>query len=156
MSSFNIDLNDPDDPNNPYDGDEETSILSDANMKNLLNGYYTPTTDIKETSDYIIVEVELPGVSSSNINIEIGDGVLDIRGEHVQKSDHLSHLLHRSQKLRYIQKERICGKFKKSIPVSKSIGSSQVHASFNEGLLCIELTKTKKNNNTKKQKIRLV
>lgn len=131
------------------DSDDDL-VLSGVSMEKISCGYYTPTCDIKETKKYLVVEVELPGVLSSDINIEIGGGSLDIRGEHNKEEKH------KRQKYKYIRKERMYGKFKKSIPIDISVSSGQVRASFNDGLLTLEIPRPRKQVSMKKEKIRLI
>lgn len=121
-----------------------------TNIEQLLNGYYTPITDVKETKDFILVDVELPGVNNHNITIEIGDGVLDIRGEHIEEEEH------RGLPTHSIRKERIFGKFKKTVPIQYDIASSDIKASFTNGLLSLEIPKPKQKMSQKKQKVRLL
>lgn len=130
--------------------DEIIPFLSGTNVEKLLNGYYTPTTDIKETKEYLIVEIELAGVHPDSITMEIGGGTLDIRGERNEEK------IHRSHSIKYKRKERIYGKFKKCIPIHSSVSSNKVRANFKNGLLTIEIPKPKEQDNTKKQKIRLL
>jgi HSP20 family protein len=128
---------------------EINGYLSPQNLEQLMNGYYTPLTDIKETVDYTIIEIELPGVSTKDIDVEIGNGTLDVRGQHNEDTRH------RGEPLTIIRKERIYGKFKKTIPIERNISGHDVKASFKEGLLVIEIPKPKKTEITKKQKIKL-
>lgn len=130
--------------------ENDQPFLSGMSAEKLFNGYYTPTTDVKETKDYFVVEIELPGVRSNDIIMEIGGGTLDIRGEHTEEK------MHRLQHVKYTRKERVYGKFKKCIPISESISSNQVRATFRDGLLVIEISKPKQQSNTQKQKIKLI
>ena len=116
-------------------------------IEQLFNGYYTPITDVKETKEALVVEVELPGVKNNNITIEIGDGTLDIRGQHTQEK------VHKLLPLTYVRKERIFGKFKKSVPIAYDVSSSDIKASFRDGLLTIEISKPKQQISNKKQKV---
>lgn len=119
------------------------------NLEQLMNGYYTPLTDIKETSEYMVIHIELPGVSIKDIDIEVGDGTLDVRGEHNEETKY------KNNTLTTIRKERIYGKFKKTIPIDSCVSGQDVRASFKEGLLIIEISKPKKHDNSKKQKVKL-
>lgn len=125
------------------------NTLETMNVEQLFNGYYTPITDVKETTESLIIEVELPGVKNDDIVIEIGNGVLDIRGDHTQQT------IHRQLPLKSIRKERIFGKFKKSVPISYDVSSSEVNASFRDGLLIVEIPKPKRRMSGKKQKVKV-
>ena len=123
--------------------------IQSMNREQLFNGYYTPITDVYETEECLIVNVELPGVKNHDITIEIGDGTLDIRGNHSEIK------VHRLLPLKSIRKERIFGKFRKSVPIHYDVLSNEVRASFKDGLLTVEIPKPKQKMSHKKQKVRL-
>lgn len=123
-----------------------------SNIEQNFNGYYTPTTDIKETNEFIIIEIELPGVSSKDICIELGDSTLDVRGETRETREDSAN----TNNYTYIRKERVKGRFKKSINVTSILSPYDVKAIFKDGLLVIEIPKPKERNNLKKQKINLL
>ena len=127
--------------------EKHSIVFTPSNIEQLYNGYYTPVCDIKETYEQIIIEIELPGFQSKDIIIEMGDGTIDIRGEY--KDDTNSNTT-------YIRRERLKGKFKKSVPISGAILTYDIKATLKDGLLTIEIPKPKQNNNSKKQKIALM
>ncbi len=122
-------------------------VFTPSNIEQLYNGYYTPVCDIKETQEQIIIEIELPGFQSKDIIIEMGDGTIDIRGEYKEDS---------TQTPSYIRKERLKGKFKKSVPISTNTLTYDIKAILKDGLLTIEIPKPKEKNHSKKQKIALL
>ena len=138
------------DTNNQTKISSPISFLEGINMEKLMNGYYTPTTNIKETDEYLLIEIELPGVIPSEIHMEYGDGMLDVRGEHIETT------IYRNQTIRFIRKERIYGKFKKSIQIGENINNSQIKASYRDGILLIEIPKIQNQQLTQKQKIKLL
>ena len=129
--------------------DKDQLLFNSMNMEQLFNGYYTPITDIHETQECLIINIELPGVKNNDIEIEIGDNTLDIRGDHSETK------VHRLLPLKSIRKERIFGKFRKSIQIQYDVSSNEVRASFKDGLLTIEVPKPKQRMSHKKQKVRL-
>ena len=48
-----------------------------------MEGYFVPITDIIDTHDNILIEIELPGLIKNDdaINIELTNGLLEIKGE---------------------------------------------------------------------------
>jgi len=126
-----------------------SSPLQSLTLESMLNGYYTPITDVYETQDCLIIDVELPGIKNHDITIEIGNGTLDIRGDHIECETH------RSLPIQKIRRERVFGKFKKSVVIPYDVNSHEIRASFKDGLLTIEIPKPKQRTSNKKQKVRL-
>jgi len=91
-----------------------------------------PAVDIQEKEDGYRLEAELPGMTESDIELDLYNNVLSIKGEKAtdfKKGDG------------YIHAERCYGAFSRSIPFSEEIDSDSVEAEFNNGLLTIELKK---------------
>jgi HSP20 family molecular chaperone IbpA len=44
---------------------------------------FTPPVDVHETEDEYLVKVDLPGVKSEDVNIEVNDSVLSLSGSRV-------------------------------------------------------------------------
>jgi HSP20 family protein len=93
-----------------------------------------PTIDLSETKSGYLVEVELPGMSEDDIEVNLSDGMLTISGEKKEeKTDKRAHL-----------SERRYGSFERSFRVSDSIDESKASAEFNKGVLKIKLPKIKR------------
>jgi HSP20 family protein len=95
-----------------------------------------PSLDIKESDkDYRIV-AELPGVSEKDIELEISNRVLSIRGEKREekneKGDKGYHVM-----------ERRYGSFLRSITLPDDVEESKIEAHVSDGLLTITLPKSK-------------
>lgn len=97
---------------------------------------WIPTTDMFETAGEYIVEVELPGLSKKDIQINCQDNVLSIEGERKQekKEEHPG----------YLRSERSYGNFKRSIMLPTSILEDKVKATFKDGVLKVMVPKAEK------------
>lgn len=97
---------------------------------------WTPTTDMLETAGEYIVEVELPGLSKKDIQINCQDNVLSIEGERnkEKKEEHPG----------YLRSERSYGNFKRSIMLPTSILEDKVKATFKDGVLKVMVPKAEK------------
>lgn len=60
-------------------------------LKLLENSYYTAEYDRDENGN-IVFEIEVPGFNKDNLNVEITDGFLTVRGEtekrHISNNSH--------------------------------------------------------------------
>ena len=118
-------------------GDEETPALTATTS-------WTPTTDIVETKDALVVRCELPGIDEKNVNVEIENRVLTISGERQLEEVTKEKNFHRV--------ERAYGKFVRSFTLPPNFITENVKATFTDGLL--ELTLPKKEE-AKPKKIQL-
>lgn len=113
-------------------------------------GYFVPITDIIETSDSVIILVELPGLTNhhDNIIMELSEGLLEIKGE-IKTTIF-------DEKQTFISSERTIGRFKKTIPINQNISDQNIKAKLEHGILCIEIQKIKSKCSLNKQKIHIL
>ena len=96
--------------------------------------FYSPHTDIHETSDAVVVTMEVPGVGKSGIDIRLDKGVLTVTGTIDSK---------KYEPLRPIYSEYNVGNFVRSFTVSTKIDSDAISAVAAEGVLTVRLPKAK-------------
>ena len=97
-------------------------------------GVMAPRMNVSETENEIRVEAELPGVSEKDVNIELSDDLLTIRGEKQAQ--------HEDKNQNYHIVERSFGSFARSIRLPFSPRPDQVKAEFTNGVLHITLPKS--------------
>ena len=95
-------------------------------------------TDVSETENEIKIEMDLPGVDKSNINIELEDGYLTV------SASNNSSVEETKNNGNYIRRERKSGKYKRSFFVGKTLTQEQVKARFANGMLTLTLPKENK------------
>lgn len=96
-------------------------------------GTWAPAMDVCETKTDLWVLVELPGIPQAQIQIEIAEGVLIIRGERQPDPG-----LRQDQLLRL---ERRYGPFYRSLNLPSVVDTEAVRASYRNGVLEIRLSK---------------
>ena len=94
---------------------------------------WSPTVNISESEDGYVLTAELPGVKKEDIDIDVKDRTLTLKGEKMNES--------KKEKENYIRVESSYGKFERSFSVSDDIDISKVDASFKDGVLRIALKK---------------
>jgi HSP20 family protein len=100
----------------------------------LSLGAWIPPVDIAEDKDRITLTAELPGFSEDQVNILMEGGVLTIRGERKFEEEKNGRNFHRV--------ERSYGQFVRSFTLPNNVDRDQIRASFDNGLLKIELPKS--------------
>lgn len=91
--------------------------------------------DLKENESSYIVEADLPGVNKDSIDIEYKNNYLTVSAKREEKNEDKSE--------NYVRKEIRYGEFKRSFYVD-NVDEDKVTASFNDGVLRVELPKTNK------------
>ena len=96
-------------------------------------GTWIPPVDISEDKDRITLTAELPGFSEDQVEVQMEGGVLTIRGERKFEDEKEGRNFHRL--------ERSYGTFVRSFTLPNNVDRENIHASFKNGLLEIELPK---------------
>jgi HSP20 family protein len=90
-----------------------------------------PKIELSETDKTVTVSAELPGMSDKDVQVEIANGVLSIRGE--KKSE-------RNDEGKFFS-ERYYGSFQRQIPL-EGVQEDKAEASFRNGVLTVSLPKS--------------
>ena len=89
-----------------------------------------PNVEVSETDTEMKVTAELPGLDEKDVELELADGVLTIRGEKQTETEGKDRLF----------SERYYGRFERRIPVDE-VEQDRVAASFKNGVLTVMLPK---------------
>jgi HSP20 family protein len=95
---------------------------------------WAPALDVTEDAGSWLLSVELPGARREDIQIEIHDDVLTIRGE--KKSEREE----KDEKRHYV--ERFYGSFARSLRLPAQVDADRIKAGFKDGVLTVEIPKT--------------
>ena len=91
-------------------------------------------TDIKETKDNYLIEMDLPGYDKDNINLSLKDGYLSISAK-VEKEEN------ENEEEKYVRKERFYGECSRSFYVGDNLTEEDISAEFKNGILKITVPK---------------
>lgn len=114
----------------------------------LTKGYYnfypsdtwTPNVNLYETETYYLVCVDLAGVEKDKIDIEVADGQLSLKGHRsvpVQSPASTSD----QARVRVHLMEIDHGSFRRHVELPKDVLNEQITATYENGLLWIQLPK---------------
>lgn len=93
-----------------------------------------PNIDMIENEKEIEVIADLPGLKENDINIEINDGILTLRGEKKEEKQESRH--------NYYLSERSSTYFNRAIQLPTAVDESTIKASLEDGVLKIILPKS--------------
>ena len=102
-------------------------------------------TDVHEKDGNYIMDIDLPGYKKEDVKISLYNGNLTISVEHSETNEE------KDAKGKILRQERYNGSCSRTFYVSDAIKDTDIHASFNNGILSIELpTEAQKEEETKK------
>ena len=107
----------------------------------LMEGQFAwPRLELSETDKSVTVTAELPGLSEKDVQVEIANGVLSIRGE--KKAE-------RSGDSKFVS-ERYYGSFERQISL-EGVEEDKAQADFKNGVLTVTLPKSEQSNRNVKR-----
>src|SRR5689334_18882309 len=103
-----------------------------TSMSPLLEGRFGwPKIEMNDSAKTLTISAELPGMSEKDVQVEIANGVLSIRGE--KKSE-------RNDEGKFFS-ERYYGSFQRQIPL-EGVQEDKAEATFQNGVLTVSLPKS--------------
>lgn len=98
-----------------------------------LQDTFTPKVNVVENEKSFQVTAELPGMEEKDVEVNLEDNVLSIKGEKKKSSEEKNQNWHRT--------ESSYGYFQRIIPLPKEVVADKVEATFKNGLLSVSLPK---------------
>ena len=96
-------------------------------------GGWSPSCDIYETENEIVVKAEIPGVKKEDVKLSMQDNVLTLSGERKFEEE--------TKKENYVRVERGYGSFTRSFTLPPFVDATKIGAEFKDGLLEVKLPK---------------
>ena len=114
--------------------------LFDESVRNVRTGdealssaTWSPAVDIYETANEVVVKAELPEVNQSDIDIQVENNTLTLRGERKLDKETKQENFHRI--------ERAYGVFSRSFTLPSTVDQERIKADYKDGILRISLPK---------------
>lgn len=114
-----------------------------ANFDSLLDSFFpmtygaprlqSPSTNVVETKENFIIEMNVPGRNKEDFNIQVENDLLTISFE--KKEEKME------EDRKYIRKEFSFQNFKRTFSLDDTIDASKIEAKYDNGILIIELPK---------------
>lgn len=116
-------------------------------IDDLFNNNLTPMTggmrtDVRETENEYLLEIDMPGLAKENINIEYQDGMLTISAQQEES--------HQNQDHRYIRQERHLGRSSRSYQIH-DVEEDKIQATYRDGVLQVTLPKSKEHHDYRRR-----
>jgi HSP20 family protein len=92
-----------------------------------------PATDIFETKDDYVFKLEVPGLSKDEIQVELNNNTLSIKGEKKEEK--------KLKKEDYHRIESFTGSFSRSYSLPKNVDAKNIKANMKDGILELRVAK---------------
>src|SRR5262245_16868162 len=119
---------------------EVTSLRDEVNRlfsRTLGDGQggsvWSPPVDVFDNKDEIVLKAELPGLGPDDIDIEVDDNVLTVKGERKFEE--------KVEEGRYYRLERAYGSFARSLTLPQGVKTEAISADFKDGVLEVHVPK---------------
>lgn len=112
-------------------------IMDNSNSYGVYSTYANPKVDVKENENSYILEMELPGKTEKDVDIELNHGNLTISSKDEEVKDEKKN----SKNEKYILKERKISKFERRFSLPKDVDSEKISANFKNGILTVNMMK---------------
>ncbi len=111
----------------------EKSLMSFEKEKTASSNTFNPNTDVFETHNCYVIQMEVPGVEKDDIFIEVKDKELHIYGE--------KRLLKDTSCQSYVLLERSYGPFRRVFSLPQTVDEDGIKATLEKGVLTIKVPK---------------
>ena len=118
---------------------EEVNRLFSTNLtrsfgdESIGRGAWSPSVDIYENKEQIVLEAELPGMKQEDFDLSVENNVITLRGERrFEKTDDSDN---------YHRVERSYGSFTRSFTLPQSVSAEGAKAEYSNGVLRVTLPK---------------
>lgn len=97
-------------------------------------GDWMPAVNVEETREELVLTAELPGMKRDDVEIEVENNILTIRGERTEERTE-------GEEKKYHLWERHYGSFQRSFTLPRTVRSDEISADYENGLLRIRMPK---------------
>lgn len=94
---------------------------------------FVPSAEMEETDDAIHLKVEVPGMEAKDLNVEVREESISIKGERKSES--------KTEAKGVVRSEFHYGKFERRIPLPAHVQTNKVQAECKNGVLNVTLPK---------------
>jgi len=113
-------------------GERDFPTFSSSFFPASQNTFF-PAADLSETETGYNVEMEIPGMTSSDVTVELKNNTLFVQGEKKTESE--------KKEKGVLRKERTHGSFYRALPFAQNVDPEKVSAKMKDGVLKIEVEK---------------
>jgi HSP20 family protein len=108
------------------------------------DGGFMPAVEMGESDDEVFVKVQVPGMKREDLQVELSDGVLIVKGEAKEEKE--------EKKKSYYRREFTYGEFTRRISLPSGVDAGKARAEVRDGVLSVHVPRTEE---AKKHSVKL-
>jgi len=112
-------------------------------LESLRTGIWAPQVEVLERDNELIIRADLPGMTKDDIQVDVDDNSLVVRGERQSEREEDDEGYYRS--------ERSYGSFYRRIPLPAGVDAESASAEFRNGVLEISMPAPKRTSERRRQ-----
>ena len=109
------------------------NVTGELQNESLSSGNFIPPVDVYEDANRLVLKLEVPGISQEDLQIDLENQTLTVKGERKFVNDEKEENFHRI--------ERRYGSFVRSFTLPSTVETESAQASYENGVLAITLPK---------------
>ena len=109
------------------------TLFRDLNEGEGATASFIPAVDVYEDEKKVVLKLEVPGIEEKDLDVSVEKNTLTVKGERKFEQEEKEENFHRI--------ERRYGSFYRAFTLPTTVDTESVAASYNAGVLKIELTK---------------
>ena len=113
--------------------------LAPMSQETMMKSAFAPPAEMEETEDAFQIRLELPGMDSNDLDVQVTREAIMISGERKSESKSEENGMTRSE-FRY-------GRFSRTIPLPTRIDNTNVQSDYKDGILTLSLPKAEEEKN---------
>ena len=115
--------------------DRVNSLFQDfaGDNQTVTAAAFAPAVDVYENGEKVVLKLDVPGIKEEDLDIRVENQTLSVRGERKFEAEEKEENFHRI--------ERRYGSFFRSFSLPTTVDTENVNASYNAGVLKLELKK---------------
>ena len=111
-----------------------------------LPTHWSPSVDVFETDEEFVLTAELPGVERKQIDLQVKDQTLLLKGQRNSGAEVSQQVFHRL--------ERPSGIFERRFSLPGDIDAEKIRANLNEGVLTVTLPKKQRRSHVRRVEVK--
>ena len=117
--------------------------LLDNSLDQGDKAFYRPRLDVSGNEKQYLIELDVPGLSESDLSIEVKGDILRVQGTKEEKTE--------TKDKQFYRVERIYGTFQRTLSLPEDADADAIQANLKDGVLELKIPRKKINDSDVKQ-----
>jgi HSP20 family protein len=121
---------------NNFFGNTLSDVMPDFNFDSTFS---MPKVDVKEEKDAYVMQMDLPGMTEKDVNVELDHNVLTISSHHEENKEQKPDKNAKKDESKWLIRERRVSEFTRRFTLPDDTNGEDVAATFKNGVLTVNI-----------------